>query len=188
MNTPSVMETPSSSRTFIPLENIRVASPCRADWNLMDGDDRVRFCQSCAKNVYNLSSLSRTEAEKLIADKEGKLCVRYYQRADGTVLTANCPVGLRIVRRPFKWLAASFVALLASGAALMAKEGSTPSPSGTSSTFSIRNVAFLNTLISRFDSSYGAVQGKPAPPIMGDIACPAPTPVPTPTPTPKPDN
>jgi hypothetical protein len=37
--------------TLIPLENVRVASPCRADWNLMEGAESSRFCQSCAKYV-----------------------------------------------------------------------------------------------------------------------------------------
>lgn len=51
-------------------------------------------------NVYNLSEMSRRQAEELIASREGGLCVRFYQRADGTVLTRDCPVGLRhLVRK-----------------------------------------------------------------------------------------
>lgn len=68
------------------LDGIRVASPCRADWKGMTGDDRVRHCGDCRRNVYNLSGLTRDGAEALIAEKEGRLCVRYYQRADGTIL------------------------------------------------------------------------------------------------------
>ena len=30
---------------------------------------------------------------------EGRLCVRYYNRADGTILTQNCPVGLQTLKR-----------------------------------------------------------------------------------------
>jgi hypothetical protein len=77
------------------LSDVRVASPCSADWNAMQGDERVRFCGACEKNVYNLSSMTAEEAERLIAEKEGDLCVRYHQRADGTVLTEDCPVGKR---------------------------------------------------------------------------------------------
>jgi hypothetical protein len=174
--------------TLIPLENVRVASPCRADWNLMEGDDRVRFCQSCTKNVYNLSALSKTEAEKLIAEKEGKLCVRFYQRADGTVLTDNCPVGLKTVRRPFLYLTAAFSALMASGAALFASGAGTQAPSAPTPNFNLRNIAFVNSIISRFDGSSTAdspVMGAVAPPIMGEIVCPQPTPQPTPPPAPK---
>jgi hypothetical protein len=61
----------------------------------MIGDERVRFCGQCAKNVYNLSALSREDAEELIHAKDGDLCARMYQRADGTVMTADCPVGAR---------------------------------------------------------------------------------------------
>ena len=69
------------------LDNVRVASPCSAAWDRMDGDERYRFCRECGKNVYNLSSLSRAEAEALVREKEGRLCVRFYRRRDGTVLT-----------------------------------------------------------------------------------------------------
>jgi hypothetical protein len=65
----------------------------------MIGGERVRFCQQCSLNVYNLSSMSRREAESLIANTEGRLCVRYYRRQDGTILTNNCPVGLRAIKR-----------------------------------------------------------------------------------------
>ena len=82
-----------------PLDNIRVAAPCSSDWNQMVGDERVRFCQQCSLNVYNLSSMSRREAEALIANTEGRLCVRYYRRRDGTILTKNCPVGLSAIKR-----------------------------------------------------------------------------------------
>jgi hypothetical protein len=77
------------------LGEVRIASPCHADWNSMTGDEQSRFCDKCAKNVYNLSAMTTEQAESLIREKEGDLCVRYYQRADGTVLTADCPVGVR---------------------------------------------------------------------------------------------
>lgn len=82
-----------------PLDNLRVAAPCSSDWNQMLGTERVRFCSQCNLNVYNLSSMKRSEAEALISSTEGRLCVRYYRRADGTILTDNCPVGLRAIRR-----------------------------------------------------------------------------------------
>lgn len=81
-----------------PLDAVDVAAPCPADWGRMRGDERVRFCDSCAMNVYNLSGMTRREAETLIAKTEGRLCVRFYRRSDGTILTDNCPVGLRALR------------------------------------------------------------------------------------------
>ena len=88
------------SRT-VPLEKIRIATPCPARWEEMAGDDRVRFCGTCRKNVYNLSALPRAEAEALVAGHEGRMCALLYRRTDGTVLTADCPVGRRRVRDRF---------------------------------------------------------------------------------------
>jgi len=100
------------------LTNIRVASPCPARWADMTGDDRARFCAQCQKHVYNLSEMTAEDASDLIREKEGKLCVRFYQRADGKVLTADCPVGAAAVWRKAKRLAAAAVALLCSGVAV----------------------------------------------------------------------
>jgi hypothetical protein len=84
-----------TTRLPVLLENLRIASPCSADWDQMSGDERVRFCGKCEKNVYNLSAMTRADAEALVREKEGRMCVRLYQRSDGTVLTADCPVGVR---------------------------------------------------------------------------------------------
>ena len=82
-----------------PLNNLKVASPCSQDWNAMIGDSRKRYCGECRLNVYNLSGMSRNEAENLILSAEGRLCVRFYKRADGTVLTEDCPVGWARVKQ-----------------------------------------------------------------------------------------
>ena len=82
-----------------PLANIKIAAPCSADWNEMNGSERVRFCASCQLNVFNLSAMTKREAEKLIIETEGNLCVRFHRRADGTVLTQNCPTGLKALKR-----------------------------------------------------------------------------------------
>lgn len=68
----------------------------------MIGTDQSRFCGQCSKNVYNLSGMTRGQAEELITRSEGQLCVRFYRRADGSVLTQNCPVGLAAVRARVK--------------------------------------------------------------------------------------
>ena len=81
------------------LENVAIAAPCKASWDAMVGDDRVRFCGQCEKNVYNLSAMPRDEAEALLAAREGKMCVRLYKREDGTVMTSDCPVGVKRRRR-----------------------------------------------------------------------------------------
>lgn len=82
-----------------PLEGVRVAAPCPADWERMVGDERMRYCGQCSLHVYNLSGMTKREAETLVANAEGRLCIRYYRRADGSILTRNCPVGLRAVKQ-----------------------------------------------------------------------------------------
>ena len=105
------------TRFSSPLANVSVAAPCPADWDTMIGGDRVRFCSQCQLNVYNLSAMSKYEAESLIARTEGRLCVRFYRRKDGSILTDNCPVGLRALkRRAFRFkraVAASILGFLA---------------------------------------------------------------------------
>jgi hypothetical protein len=88
-----------------PLNHVTVAAPCNADWDEMIGNERARFCGQCHLNVYNLSGMTKREAEALIAGAEGRLCVRFYRRADGTILTSNCPVGLRALKRRLSRLA-----------------------------------------------------------------------------------
>lgn len=95
-----------------PLENVRVASPCSQDWNQMLGDDRKRFCGECKLNVYNLSGMTRTEAESLLINSEGRLCVRFYRRADGSVLTQDCPVGWQAFKRRVSRTATAFASLM----------------------------------------------------------------------------
>jgi hypothetical protein len=66
----------------------------------MVGDDRVRFCTRCARHVYDISTMPRTEAELMLVENEPTdpdqaPCIRIYRRADGTVLTGDCPIGTR---------------------------------------------------------------------------------------------
>lgn len=78
-----------------PLDLIRISAPCGADWNEMRGTESRRFCTMCQLNVYNISNMTREEAEDLFLENEGRICVRLYRREDGTVITKNCPVGLK---------------------------------------------------------------------------------------------
>ncbi|HEY6190241.1 MAG TPA: hypothetical protein VIW80_21495 [Pyrinomonadaceae bacterium] len=97
-----------------PLDHVTVAAPCSADWDAMIGDDRARFCGQCKLNVYNLSGMTRREAEALIAGSEGRLCVRFYRRADGTILTENCPIGLRALKRRLSRVASAMLSTILS--------------------------------------------------------------------------
>lgn len=82
-----------------PLKNLRIASPCPMNWDQMMGDDRARFCSLCNLHVYNIAELTQKQAVALISETEGRICGRIYRRSDGTVITKDCPVGLRAIRR-----------------------------------------------------------------------------------------
>jgi hypothetical protein len=113
------------------LDQIQIASPCSASWNQMTGDDRTRHCDACEKDVYNLSGMTRDEAEALILERNGELCVRYYQRADGTILLADCTVGVqrkRVQRRTAARAAALVAGGLAAGGAMALHARATEPP------------------------------------------------------------
>ncbi len=82
------------------LDDLRIATPCSADWEQMQGDDRVRHCGDCRLNVYNVAEMTRAEAATLITMSEGKrVCMRLYRRPDGTLITQDCWERLRAARR-----------------------------------------------------------------------------------------
>ena len=61
----------------------------------MTGDNRVRVCNGCDRPVFNLSEMTRDQAEAVLATRGIKPCVRFYRRVDGTVMTADCPTKVR---------------------------------------------------------------------------------------------
>lgn len=84
------------------LNNVMIAAPCNIGWDNMVGDDRVRLCAGCDKNVYNTSRMTKAEIKELLAVEGKAPCLRIYRRADGTMITEDCPVGLRRVRDAWK--------------------------------------------------------------------------------------
>ena len=108
-----------AGRRALPLlDSVQIASPCTANWDEMIGDDRARFCTHCQKDVFNLSALPREEAETFLRARTAEVCVRLYKRVDGTVLTSDCPVGVKRKRLRKAIVAAVGGGLLAAGALL----------------------------------------------------------------------
>ena len=103
------------------LNETRVASPCPASWEEMEGDEKVRYCSGCQLHVYNLSAMDLEEAAETLLQREGRLCVRFYRRRDGTILTSDCPVGVERVRKQRRAIAVG--AAVAVGAGLMSAVG-----------------------------------------------------------------
>lgn len=150
-----------------PLSNLKIASPCAADWDAMAGDERKRFCGDCKLNVYNLSGMAKYDAENLLRNSEGRLCVRYFQRADGTVLTQECPVGWAKVKQRLSVAATAAFALFVS---------------------MFGGLLALSAFGKKIDigKQFPIPFATPTPkyPIMGAIPMPSPTPKASPSPTP----
>jgi len=43
------------------IDRVQTTSPCTADWDSMTGNDQVRFCEHCAKDVHNISAMTRKQ-------------------------------------------------------------------------------------------------------------------------------
>jgi hypothetical protein len=159
-----MLDAMSAVRRGLPLlDNVQVASPCSASWDDMIGDDKTRFCRDCRKNVHNLSAMTEAEAEALLQsaqDGDSNVCVRFYRRKDGTVLTSDCPVGARRKRN-------HRVAVLLAGAGALAAAGV-----GLADAFVMQGKGPLPTSESRLgrdrDARHtGEVLGEP--PVMGSV-------------------
>ena len=95
------------------LKNLTIPSPCSVDWNSMKGNDQVRFCEHCQLSVHNLSEMTRREAERLVSDSKGRLCVQFVSDANGKPLLAEAGMKLhRISRRVSRIAAGAFSATL----------------------------------------------------------------------------
>ncbi len=162
------------------LAHVRIASPCPVRWEDMTGSDTVRHCAQCNLSVHNLSAMTRDDAESLLASRaEGRLCAGFFRRADGTILTRDCPVGLAAVRARVRRTAARVAAalgLVAAGtvaAATSARESMAPSP------LRLRALQPFAALAHWFVPA----QPPPPPPVRGrwlaGEVCPAPRPAPT---------
>jgi hypothetical protein len=80
------------------LDSIDVKSPCSESWDEMTGNDEIRFCAHCAKDVHNLSAMNRIEAEKLVRQSNGGICIRIEKNPSGKSNAAP-PKPVQIKRR-----------------------------------------------------------------------------------------
>jgi hypothetical protein len=157
----------STTTSLIDLDRVQVAKPCPANWADMTGDDRVRHCGSCNLDVYDISAMGRDEAQEFLASRAGagRTCIRFFRRADGRLLSRDCPVGVRAAWRRASWAAAALLASGFAAAAMFAPRGS-----GVWQVAPFRQVS---------EFVRAALGTPPAPPmIMGEIACPSPPPPP----------
>ncbi len=154
----------STTTTLIDLDRVQVAKPCPANWADMTGDDRVRHCGTCNLDVYDISAMRREEAQEFLASRAGagRTCIRFFRRADGRLLSRDCPVGVRAAWKRVSWAAAALLAGGFAAAAMFAPRGS--------AVWSVTPFRQVDEFVSR---TFGP---PPAPAVtMGEAACP-PTP------------
>jgi hypothetical protein len=96
------------AKDLVVLDRIVHGNPCAESWEAMPGDAWVRRCAKCDQSVYNLSSLTRKEAERLLRNRGAEICTAFYRRPDGTLLTQRCPSS---VRRAWGQIAAGLAAI-----------------------------------------------------------------------------
>ncbi|HEX6899759.1 MAG TPA: carboxypeptidase-like regulatory domain-containing protein [Thermoanaerobaculia bacterium] len=69
------------------LNRLVISSPCEEAWQVMNGDERARFCSRCQKHVYDLAALEAREIDALIEATQGRLCARITRDRSGRMVT-----------------------------------------------------------------------------------------------------
>lgn len=147
------------------LNLVRIATPCPVSWEQMTGNNRVRYCSHCGLNVYNVSELNRTEAESLVASTERRICARLYRRADGTVITKDCPVGLAaLTKRVSRKAAAVLATVIGFSAVVFAQKTSVQHSSSScpqQTKITSQSVAYKGTILvgTVFDQNGAVIVG-----------------------------
>jgi hypothetical protein len=98
------------------LPGITIETPCHEPWERMAGSGGIRHCGACDRDVHDLSTMTVAEIEALLAGPD-RVCVRFFRRPDGRILTRDCPVGEARRRRRMKVTAVAISAALAGAGA-----------------------------------------------------------------------
>ncbi len=78
------------------LNTIAIDSPCSVPWDSMCGDNRVRYCNQCKQQVFDLTEMTTAEATKALDEAANTPCVRFLRGRDGRVMTTD---GAAVVRK-----------------------------------------------------------------------------------------
>lgn len=101
--------------------DIVISSPCSVRWESMSGDEKIRFCGECKKNVHNITNMPPEQVADVLSRRlDERLCVFMYRKDNGTVVLDNCPAFLRQKRDKIRAYAVAalliFSWMLATGA------------------------------------------------------------------------
>jgi len=74
------------------LTSVPLATPCESPWDAMQGDDKLRHCTECSRDVYDLSAMAPIEAELRLLNAPAEVpCIRYLRAPDGSILHRLAP-------------------------------------------------------------------------------------------------
>jgi hypothetical protein len=63
------------------MKYIQIQTPCSEDWNAMKPNEKGAFCQSCAKNVLDLTRMSTSEIHSVLRQNQYEsICTRIQNR------------------------------------------------------------------------------------------------------------
>ena len=77
---------------------MKITEPCDRSWDELEdrattGETGARYCGSCDRNIRNVSTMTRAEADAMVASERSgnseRICVFGMARPDGTLMTAD---------------------------------------------------------------------------------------------------
>lgn len=91
------------SRTISLTDRIHVPGPCPMAWSALQPvpgqGDRARFCTHCNLHVHDISAMTRSHADHVIADSQGHLCVNFLRDPEGHPIALDRPRALAKAHR-----------------------------------------------------------------------------------------
>ena len=87
---------------------LEIRKPCPRLWEDLQGDERRRFCSECALHVHNSAELTAREAQALVSEAEGRVCMRIEYDPQGAPIHRETRVA-----RLSRWALSAGAALLA---------------------------------------------------------------------------
>jgi hypothetical protein len=83
---------PTDDRPRIqPRTALRIQTPCTKTWEQLSGCGAKRFCSECSLHVHDAKQLTREQAERLVAESTGALCMRMQFDPIGAPLFLDTP-------------------------------------------------------------------------------------------------
>jgi hypothetical protein len=76
-------------RSLPRLQSVQIETPCREDWRKMRGDRVRRYCDCCQLHVHDLTAMMAAEAEELLRNSDGRVCIRLARDKRGRPITLD---------------------------------------------------------------------------------------------------